>query len=83
MTPTLKFSIYLFIYKAVMYRDTKLVVLNFCTFDIFSIINEGAKNLSSQIWIQESVVQLESCDERIVAVDNKDHIPRRSVVRTH
>lgn len=31
-----------------MYRDTKLVILNFCAFDLFSILNEGSKNLHEQ-----------------------------------
>jgi len=38
-------QIYLFIYKAVMYRDAKLVVLHFCTFNIVSVIDKGSKNL--------------------------------------
>ena len=36
---------YLLIYVTIMYRGTKFVILNFCTFDIFSILNEGSKNL--------------------------------------
>ena len=36
---------YLLIYVTVMYRGTKFVILNFCTFDIFSILDEDSKNL--------------------------------------
>lgn len=39
---------HLLIYITVMYRDTKLVILNFCAFDLFSILNEGSKNLNEQ-----------------------------------
>lgn len=38
-------NFYLFIYITVMYRSTKFMILNFCTFNIFSILNKGSKNL--------------------------------------
>ena len=38
----------LLIYVAVMYRGAELVVLNFCTFNIFSILDKGSKNLEKE-----------------------------------
>lgn len=41
----LKVNAYFLIYITVMYRGAKLVIFNFCTFDPFSILDEGSKNL--------------------------------------
>jgi hypothetical protein len=32
-----------------MYRNAKLVILNFCAFDVFGNIDEGSKNLHENI----------------------------------
>lgn len=32
-----------------MYRGTKLVILNFCAFNPFSILDEGSKNLHKKL----------------------------------
>lgn len=46
-------KVYLLIHVTVMYRGTKFVILNFSTFDIFSFLDKGPKNL----WKN----QIESC----------------------
>lgn len=45
---TFNLNLDLLINIAVMYRDTKLVVLNFGTYDVFSDIDEGVKHLPSE-----------------------------------
>lgn len=42
-----KTGTHILIYITIMYRGTKLMVLNFCTFDVFSFLDKGSKNLQS------------------------------------